>query len=134
MDFGLIMASIMPVSYIIYRIYKIIRYPVVLTAEYVGSKDSPYTITSSDRFDNIRVPAKVSTPTFKYKYNGLVFYYRGFGFARSEPKKYIDGYTKKIRINPNKPNKAYMSNGLVMFVIILLSIFLGIIGLGLHFQ
>lgn len=93
----------MLVGYIAFKLYKIIKYSVRVEAEIVRHNDDYYRILElgSSRYGTTRAPI------YRYSYKGMLYYHRSsFGVGGKEGRKRI---TRKIRINPRKPNKAYVA-------------------------
>lgn len=95
----------MLVGYIVFKIYKMIKYSVRVEAEIVRHNDDYYrAITPNDTMNRYTA---VRAPIYRYSYKGMIYYHRSsFGVGGKEGHKRI---TRKIRINPRKPNKAYVA-------------------------
>jgi len=94
----------MLVGYIVFKLYKIIKYSVRVEAEIVRHNDDYYRtreVGAWNRYETSRAPI------YRYSYKGMIYYHRNsFGVGGKEGRKRI---TRKIRINPRKPNKAYVA-------------------------
>ena len=83
----------MLICYVIFKLYKLIKYSVKVQAKIIKHYDD-YDTTSR-------------CPVYEYSYNGMIYhYYSKIGIGGIEGKKRI---TKKIRINRHNPKKAYVS-------------------------
>lgn len=104
--FVLIIGILMFLGFIIYKIYKLRKYSLKVEAEIIKKISLPYDNYAggygSDGSRGIN-----DIPVYKYRYNGLVYHYNNGSTLNSGIKK---GETIKIRINPNKPEKAYVTS------------------------
>lgn len=124
----LIIGICMLVGYIIYKIYKIIKYPLKVDAHVARYIDVPYENYYLGSADDRSVYSGTGIiPVYEYKYKGMLYRVNNGGISLNKPKK---DYSIKVRINPLKPEKAYLNSGVSPVYLFISSIIL-IIGISI---
>ena len=115
----------MLLGYIICKIRKIKKYSEKVEAEII--KVEQYRYNPMDVTDYSYYNTRMTTPTYKYSYKGMTYRYNN-GWS-SDATKIKEGDKKIIRIDPNKPNKAYVANRTFSIVYLFFTLLFFIFGI-----